>query len=169
MSKAFEKIMAGLEDAMAYAKGDASTAKLHAPALKDVDVRKLRERLGVSQSEFAAVFNLPIATIKNWEQGRRHPEGPAKALLMVIDHSPEAVFSAIHMKGRDTAKTTAAARGGLMLLRREKDATWSTVEKNPRRVRVTDLIDAKGGLVAAKRARIAKASTRPSARVEARK
>jgi putative transcriptional regulator len=55
------------------------------------DVKSIRERLGLSLSCFAALMGVSARTLQNWEQGRREPEGPAKALLRVVDRQPEAV------------------------------------------------------------------------------
>jgi putative transcriptional regulator len=78
-----------------------------APALPDVAsaaatesvplpaVRDLRRRSRLTQLEFAARLGVPVETIRNWEQGKRAPRGPARALLAVIAHSPETVFAAL--------------------------------------------------------------------------
>jgi putative transcriptional regulator len=58
-------------------------------------VRALRQRLGLTQAEFAARLVVPIETIRNWEQGKRLPRGPARALLAVIAHAPDTVFAAL--------------------------------------------------------------------------
>ena len=58
-------------------------------------VRDLRRRARLTQLEFAARLGVPVETIRNWEQGKRAPRGPARALLAVIAHSPEAVFAAL--------------------------------------------------------------------------
>lgn len=55
----------------------------------------MRAKLGLSQADFAAAFGVSLGTVRNWEQGRRHPEGPARALLVVIDKSPKAVMGAL--------------------------------------------------------------------------
>jgi len=62
----------------------------------DPDAKAIRERLGISQSRFAAIIGVSVRTLQNWEQGRRHPEGPAKALLRVVERDPEAVLHALH-------------------------------------------------------------------------
>jgi putative transcriptional regulator len=99
MSKiAFEKIMAGLEDAVAYADGDRSKGIAHKVKIEDIDVAKLRKRLGLSQDKFAAIFCISAKTVKNWEQGIRHPEGPARVLLQVINVEPELVMKALRNK-----------------------------------------------------------------------
>jgi putative transcriptional regulator len=58
-------------------------------------VRDLRRRAQLTQMEFAARLGVPVETIRNWEQGKRAPRGPARALLAVIAHSPETVFAAL--------------------------------------------------------------------------
>ncbi|MEZ5819957.1 MAG: helix-turn-helix domain-containing protein [Bradyrhizobium sp.] len=58
-------------------------------------VRDLRRRARLTQTEFAARLGVPVETIRNWEQGKRMPRGPARALLAVVEHSPETVFAAL--------------------------------------------------------------------------
>ncbi len=58
-------------------------------------VRELRIRAQLTQAEFAARLCVPLETIRNWEQGKRMPRGPALALLAVIEHAPETVFAAL--------------------------------------------------------------------------
>jgi putative transcriptional regulator len=59
------------------------------------EVRDLRRRACLTQQEFAAKLGVPVETIRNWEQGKRAPRGPARALLAVIAHDPETVFAAL--------------------------------------------------------------------------
>ena len=71
-----------------------------APAMQpggavSVGVRDLRRRAQLTQIEFASRLGVPVETIRNWEQGKRAPRGPARALLAVIAHSPETVFAAL--------------------------------------------------------------------------
>ena len=58
-------------------------------------VRDLRRRARLTQQQFAARLGVPVETIRNWEQGKRMPRGPARALLAVIAHAPDTVFSAL--------------------------------------------------------------------------
>jgi putative transcriptional regulator len=60
-----------------------------------VDVKEIRRRLGKSQSEFARMIGVSVSTLQNWEQGRRRPDGPARALLRVAEVNPEAVAAAL--------------------------------------------------------------------------
>jgi len=64
--------------------------------LSTVDVKSLRERLGLTQNQFSGMIGVSIKTLQNWEQGRREPEGPAKALLRVVEKEPQAVMNALH-------------------------------------------------------------------------
>jgi putative transcriptional regulator len=60
--------------------------------------RDVRGRTGLTQAAFAAQIGVPVETVRNWEQGKRSPRGPARALLKVIDGAPEAVFAALSGK-----------------------------------------------------------------------
>lgn len=92
---AFDKIMAGLKDAQAHAAGTADTAayRVHIPA--DIDVKAIRSRRGLSQQAFADRYGFSVAAVRDWEQGRRVPEAPARSFLLVIDREPEAVDRAL--------------------------------------------------------------------------
>jgi putative transcriptional regulator len=67
---------------------------------KPDDVKAVRATLGASQSEFALMIGVSVATLQNWEQGRRTPDGPALALLRVAARNPKAVAQALHGKKR---------------------------------------------------------------------
>ncbi len=90
--EAFDNIMAGLSDALAYAQGDKSRGKKHLVKVPAVDVAAARKKLGLTQADFAHVFGVSLGTVRNWEQRRRRPEGPARVLLAMIDTDPEAVL-----------------------------------------------------------------------------
>jgi putative transcriptional regulator len=70
-----------------------------------VDVRAIREKLKLSQSEFAARFGFTAAAVRQWEQGRRHPHGPARVLLTIIDREPNAVRRALATDGVSVGPT----------------------------------------------------------------
>jgi putative transcriptional regulator len=63
--------------------------------VSDTDVKRIRKATGLSQAKFAQIVAVPLGTLRNWEQGRREPTGPAKVLLKVIDKNPGAVLRAI--------------------------------------------------------------------------
>lgn len=67
-------------------------------------VRQVRKRCGLTQAAFAERIEVPIETVRNWEQGKRHPRGPARALLRLIDSAPDAAFAALGGRER-SAKT----------------------------------------------------------------
>jgi putative transcriptional regulator len=58
-------------------------------------VRQVRSRCGLTQAAFAEKIEVPLETVRNWEQGKRSPRGPARALLKLIDRAPEAAFAAL--------------------------------------------------------------------------
>jgi putative transcriptional regulator len=113
-SKAFTAIADGLQDAIAYAKGDATRGKVRTPEVPRVNVAKLRGRLGLSQGEFARGFGVSVGTLRNWEQNRRQPDGPARVLLRVIEQKPRQVLGAIWpaKKRRPAAQARQSPRGG---------------------------------------------------------
>ncbi len=70
----------------------------------DLEVRNIRERYDLSQDKFASLLGISVATLRNWEQGRRRPEGPARVLLRVAAEHPEAILgSARHRKAAKRA------------------------------------------------------------------
>ena len=62
----------------------------------EVDIKALRKRLGVSQEAFAGFYGLDVATLRNWEQGRTEPDGPATVLLRIIENDPEATLKLLY-------------------------------------------------------------------------
>lgn len=87
MKSAFDKIAAGLNDAIAYTKGDERRARVVRP----VDVKAIRTASGMTQNEFAEAFRLPIGTLRDWEQHRREPDTTAKVYLSIIEADPATV------------------------------------------------------------------------------
>jgi putative transcriptional regulator len=95
MSKLGKRLIEAAREGRAIARGEADSAtyRIHVPA--EVDVRRIRRQLALSQDEFAARFGLSVATVREWEQDRRKPEGAARVLLTVIEKEPEAVTRAL--------------------------------------------------------------------------
>jgi putative transcriptional regulator len=89
------EIAASLREAIAWAKGDDVPVKVTRIEVPTVDVRGVRRKMRLSQSQFAARFGFAPASVKNWEQGRTRPEGPARVLLAVIAKHPDAVEDAL--------------------------------------------------------------------------
>jgi putative transcriptional regulator len=95
------KIINGLEEAVAHAKGLGGATKIrvvHVP--NTIDVRSIREKLGLSQEEFCLRFGFSLGTVRHWEQGRRYPDGAARVLLTVINRAPKAVCEALEEEAR---------------------------------------------------------------------
>jgi putative transcriptional regulator len=88
-SKAFRQIEKGLLEALAYARGEDIGAVVHHIKVPDTpDVKAIRARTGLSQAEFARSIGVKKATLLNWEQDRRVPDGPARVLLALIAREP---------------------------------------------------------------------------------
>jgi putative transcriptional regulator len=96
--KAFDKIMEGLTEALAFARGELKGAKLHVPP--EINVRAIRSKLHLSQEDVARTFGFTINQIKDWEQGRARPLGGVRAYLMIIDRDPKAVIKILHTTHR---------------------------------------------------------------------
>jgi putative transcriptional regulator len=102
MSKrAFDKIAEGLNEALAFARGELKGAKLHVPP--EIDVRSIRSKLHLSQEDFASAFGFTINQIRDWEQGRCRPLGGVRAYLMIIDRDPRTVIEILRTKVRKAA------------------------------------------------------------------
>jgi putative transcriptional regulator len=95
--KAFDKIAAGLNEALEIARGRARPAKLYIPP--QIDVRAIRSKLDLSQESFAAEFGFTINQIRDWEQGRTNPTGGLRAYLVIIQRNPAAVLALLRSKG----------------------------------------------------------------------
>ncbi len=94
--KAFDNIMKGLQEVLAYVEGDETA--LHRFVHVDVkpsDIKTARKKVGLTRDAFAEAFGLSAATLRKWENGERHPTGAARALLMIISREPEAALRAI--------------------------------------------------------------------------
>lgn len=92
---AFEKIAAGLTDAIAIAEGraDPNAFRVHIP--ESVDVGSIRRGLGLTQAQFATAYGFSLGRVRDWEQGRTQPEPSQRILLTVLAREPEAVTRAL--------------------------------------------------------------------------
>ena len=93
--RAGSRILASLREAVDWAEGKDVPVRITTVEVPAIDVRAARKRLGLTQAAFAAKFGFQPATLRNWEQGRTRPDGPARVLLAVIDRHPEAVEDAL--------------------------------------------------------------------------
>ena len=90
-----ERIIRGLDQAIAWAHGEDVPVRVTTIEAPIIDVRAIRRKLKLSQAQFAVKFGFAPATLRNWEQGRTRPEGPARVLLAVIAKHPDAVEDAL--------------------------------------------------------------------------
>ena len=94
MKTQFEQMMDGLNDVEAFLAGKQEGFRAYVP--QEVDVKAIRNRLGMTQARFSDTFGFSLDAIKHWEGGRRTPEAPARTLLTVIDKNPAAVLTALN-------------------------------------------------------------------------
>jgi putative transcriptional regulator len=94
MSQAYKSIGKGLKEAIKYSKGNTNGASEFKP--KHIDVKKLRERIGMSQPKFASSFGISLGTLRHWERGDRYPQGPALVLLNLLAKDPSTVLEVLY-------------------------------------------------------------------------
>ena len=103
-NETFAKLAASIKEAGEIKAGHQAPSRMY--ETKPPEIRMVRERLDVSQGEFAVMIGVSARTLQNWEQGRRQPEGPAKALLTIASRNPAAVLDALHaQRGGPTPKS----------------------------------------------------------------
>ena len=91
-----EEIIEGLKGALEYSRGNTDGCRVHhVKAPEKVNVRGVRRKLRMTQEEFARRFGFSVYSVRNWEQGRRQPEGPTRILLTIIEREPEAALRAL--------------------------------------------------------------------------
>lgn len=93
MGIAFDSIKQGLSESIEFAQGKIGKAIVH--EFSSVDVKAIRENVGMSQPEFASAFGISLGTLRHWERGDRTPRGPALVLLNVVAKEPKAVLKAL--------------------------------------------------------------------------
>ena len=95
---AFRELLASVREVGEIRRG--SRRAFRTTTFRPTDVQTVRATLGASQAEFALMIGVSVATLRNWEQGRRTPEGPALALLRVAARNPKAVVEALRTEPR---------------------------------------------------------------------
>ncbi len=88
-----QRMIASAKQALAFAEGEDNGCVVHIPDA--IDVARIREKVKMSQRQFAAYFGVSVRTVQEWEQGRSVPSGPSRTLLIVIDREPQAVRRAL--------------------------------------------------------------------------
>lgn len=92
----FNELLNSVQEAGKIMRGELKASREF--EFDEPDVKAIRERIGFSQSKFAILIGVNIRTLQNWEQGHRHPTGPAKVLLRLVRADPESVFKTLHVK-----------------------------------------------------------------------
>lgn len=106
----FQELLASVKQGAAIMKGTIQPARSF--EFPETEVRALREQFGLSQDKFASLVGISVGTLRNWEQGRRKPEGPARVLLRVAALHPEALLDLTGeqvTKAKRTTSSTARA------------------------------------------------------------
>ncbi len=88
----FDELVEGIKEAGAFLRSEQPPASV--TFVGEPDPRAIRERLGLTQTQFAAALCISVNTLRNWEQGRRDPSGPAMRLLQIADKHPEIILEA---------------------------------------------------------------------------
>ena len=96
--KLFEELKASIKEAGRILRGEIRPSRVF--ELPPADIQKIRSTLGKSQTEFAIMIGISVGTLRNWEQGRRRHEGPARALLIIASKNPKAVLEALGSRKR---------------------------------------------------------------------
>lgn len=99
--KLFEELTTSIRQAGRIHRGEKRASREH--RFDPVGTAELRRQLDMTQEEFALVIGVPVATLRNWEQGRREPHGPARALLAAVRRDPEHVIRALLDSAKDCA------------------------------------------------------------------
>lgn len=90
----FDELLASVQEMDKIVQGKKAAARVS--EFPEPEVKAIREKVGLSQNRFAMLIGVSKRTLENWEQGRRHPTGPAKALLRILDADPEHAVRALH-------------------------------------------------------------------------
>lgn len=86
------EIIEGLEDSIKYVRGKKTRVRVHKVEIPDeIDVKTIRKKLSLTRQEFADCYGFSIRTLQHWEQGNRHPHGPARVLLLLLQREPKII------------------------------------------------------------------------------
>lgn len=90
----FNELLKSVKEMDQIARGKKKASRRF--VFKEPEVKTIRERTGLSQTHFARLIGVSKRTLENWEQGRRHPTGPARALLKIVESDPRGAVEALH-------------------------------------------------------------------------
>ncbi|MCP3849864.1 MAG: helix-turn-helix domain-containing protein [Gammaproteobacteria bacterium] len=93
----FNELISSIKEAGKIKRGEMKAETV--TEFSEPDVKAIRENVGFSQSKFAALIGVNLRTLQNWEQGHRHPTGPARVLLRLVKSDPVSVFKQLHING----------------------------------------------------------------------
>lgn len=93
-NKMFDELLTSVQEMDSIVKGKKTAGRV--TKFPEPEVKMIREKTGLSQARFASLIGVSNRTLENWEQGRRHPTGPAKALLRIVETDPEQALRALH-------------------------------------------------------------------------
>ena len=94
-NESFNELLASIEEAGKIQRGEIKASRM--VEISEPDVKAIRKNVGFTQSKFAALIGVNVRTLQNWEQGHRHPTGPAKVLLKLVKSDPMSVFKQLHI------------------------------------------------------------------------
>jgi len=98
----FEELLESIKQGGAILRGEMKPSRVF--KFDQPDVQSIRSRYGLSQAKFAGMLGISVSTLRNWEQGRRKPEGAARVLLRVAAQYPDAILSVVFQTGSITVK-----------------------------------------------------------------
>jgi len=89
----FEELLESVKEAKDIINGQKEPSRTF--FIEEPNPKEIRAKLSLTQEKFAALMNISVHTLRNWEQGRRHPEGPARVLLNVVNNHPEVLLEMV--------------------------------------------------------------------------
>ncbi len=113
--KLFQELLTSVKQGAAIMKGSLQPSRTF--EFPETEVRALREQFGLSQDKFAHLVGISVGTLRNWEQGRRRPEGPARVLLQVAARHPEALLDLAGSPAAEPQRRVGRATGRAKKLR----------------------------------------------------
>lgn len=100
----FAELVASVREGGAILRGEIAPSRSF--AMDNMNVKTVREGYRLSQGQFASLLGISVSTLRNWEQGRRMPEGPARVLLQVVAKHPEAIWDVVRPTVQQGLSTT---------------------------------------------------------------
>jgi putative transcriptional regulator len=105
----FNELLESVREGGEILRGERKPAR--SSSFEEPNVQSLREKHGLSQPKFAALMGISVGTLRNWEQGRRRPEGSARVLLRVVERHPEAVFESVNRDSQEMSGSRSPKKG----------------------------------------------------------